>query len=57
MVNEITCSKAGVEHKPMRRGEVPTQIVATGSNWHKLRGWRPQFSHDQMRETVAWYLP
>lgn len=43
-----------VEHLPMRRGEVPTHIVATGEGWDLL-GWRPNFRFEQFRDTVLAY--
>ena len=42
-------SSAGVEHLPMRRGEVPTKIVARGEGWDRL-SWQPRL---QMRELAA----
>ena len=42
MVLDITGSKAGVDYLPMRPGEVPTKIAATGEGWDRL-GWRPAF--------------
>ena len=54
MVAEVTgCAK--VEHRPMRRGELPTTIRATGENWHLLDGWRPSFNLDELAETIRWY--
>jgi UDP-glucose 4-epimerase len=37
----ITGSKAGIEYLPMRRGESPTKIVASGEGWDRI-DWRPQ---------------
>lgn len=56
MVLEITGSTAGVEHLAMRRGEVPTQIVAERENWSKL-GFTPSWRPDLFRECVYWYMP
>ncbi len=54
MVGEVTgCAK--VEHRPMRRGELPTTIRATGEGWHLLDGWRPQFNAEDLAETVRSY--
>lgn len=39
-VLDITGSRAGVRHLPMRRGEVPTKIVASGEGWDRLN-WQP----------------
>lgn len=45
---------APVEHLPMRRGERPTHIVATGQGWDKL-SWHPEFTWDDLAVTVEWY--
>ncbi len=54
LVINITGSKAGVVHLPMRAGETPTHIVAKGEGWDKL-GWKPEFDLKRMEETVLWY--
>lgn len=54
MVLDITGSKAGVEYLPMRRGEVPTHIVAEGDGWGWL-GWRPEFRYSDLVDTVLAY--
>ncbi len=54
MVLGITGSNSRVEHRPMRRGETPTNIVATGEGWDKL-GWQPQFRTGDLIEAVQWY--
>ena len=41
---------------PMRRGEIPTHIVATGVGWNKL-GWAPRFTWGDIEETVDSYQP
>lgn len=43
MVLDITGSKAGIKYLPMRDGETPTDIVATGEGWDRL-DWKP--AHD-----------
>jgi UDP-glucose 4-epimerase len=52
-----------VEYHPMRRGEVPTDIVATGENWDVL-GYRklpvqgdytPEFRMKDLQDTVEYY--
>jgi len=53
-VIQMTGSTAGIEYLPMRKGEVPTQIVAKGEGWDLL-GWRPEFSWERIEETVRWY--
>ena len=54
MVLDITGSTAGVEYLPMRRGEVPTNIVATGEGWDHL-DWRPEFDVYDFRSAVMSY--
>ena len=54
MVLAITGSKAGVRHLPMRRGEAPTKIAATGEGWDRL-SWHPQFGEQAFAETVESY--
>lgn len=51
-VIQITGSTAGVHHLPMRRGEIPTHIVATGEGWDLL-GWRPRCGLEN--ETILSY--
>lgn len=53
-VLEMTGSSAGIEYLPMRRGEIPTQIVATGEGWDRL-DWQPTLNLDLLHETVAAY--
>ncbi len=55
-VNNYTGSKAGVVHLPMRRGEVPTQIVAEGEGWDRI-GWMPRFHWTDLCDTVEAYKP
>ena len=45
-----------VEYLPMRRGEIPTNIVATGEGWDLL-GWAPEFRFHQLVDTVNSYKP
>lgn len=56
LVLEHTGSKAGIDYLPMRRGEKPTQIVATGEGWQRL-GWFPEWNPDWVRSTVDAYHP
>lgn len=50
-----------VQYLPMRRGEVATDIVATGENWQMLGydqgygSYLPTFSESQLRDTVEFY--
>jgi UDP-glucose 4-epimerase len=45
-----------IEYLPMRRGERPTDIVATGEGWD-LVGWKPQLRLGQLAAAVNWYRP
>lgn len=56
MVLALTGSAAGMQHLPMRRGEVPTQIVATGDGWDRLH-WVPSFSISAFTDAVEAYRP
>jgi UDP-glucose 4-epimerase len=53
-VLDVTGSKAGVEHLPMRPGEVPVQITAEGEGWDRL-DWKPELDWDRIAEVVRWY--
>jgi UDP-glucose 4-epimerase len=55
-VATICDSKAGIKHLPMRRGEVPTEIVAEGEGWDRL-DWRPELRMRDLASTVRWYKP
>lgn len=55
-VIRITGSTAGVKRFPMRDGETPTEIVATGQGWGKLN-WHPHLVLSDLIETVDWYKP
>lgn len=50
----ITGSTAGLKYLPMRKGEHKTKTVAEGQGWDKL-GWKPEFSEEDLVETVKWY--
>ncbi|WP_307962274.1 hypothetical protein [Salinispora arenicola] len=39
---------------PMRRGEVPTEIVGVGQGWDRI-DWRPQLDWDRVAESVESY--
>lgn len=54
MVIDITGSKGGILHVPMRRGETPTRIVATGEGWDRL-DWRPRFRPADLEAAVVAY--
>jgi UDP-glucose 4-epimerase len=51
-----TGSTAGVQHLPMRRGEIPTHIVAEGEGWDLLN-WKPEFDIPRLDATIDWYKP
>lgn len=53
-VLDVTESKAGMVHLPMRRGEVPTNIVAEGEGWDRLLTV-PSFHFDDLADTIYWY--
>ncbi|MBE4796126.1 NAD-dependent epimerase/dehydratase family protein [Streptomyces sp. NE06-02D] len=54
MVLDITGSRAGVEHLPMRTGETPTRIVAEGDGWDRL-DWKPEHDWARVAQAVEWY--
>lgn len=54
-VLEITGSTAGVEHMPMRRGEIPTRVVSTGEGWQHLKGWVPTLDKLKLMKTILAY--
>lgn len=54
LVLKVTGSTAGIDYLPMRIGETPTNVAATGLGWDRLT-WRPRLSLDRLRETVEWY--
>lgn len=54
MVAECADESYTIDYLPMRRGERPTNIVATGEGWDKL-GWSPSFDYDDLAETVEYY--
>lgn len=54
-VNAHTGNEAGIVHLPMRRGEVPTSIVAAGEGWDLL-DWTPDGgSVDELAQTIDFY--
>lgn len=53
-VNGVTGSMVGMEYLPMRRGEVPTQIVATGAGWDRL-SFEPSLNDDFLKQTIWTY--
>ena len=54
-VLEITGSTAGVEHLPMRRGEIPTRVVSQGEGWQYLNGWVPTLDKLKLMKTILAY--
>lgn len=56
MVLGITGSRAGVEHIPMRRGEIPQKLAATGLGWERLRPKNvPTYDHALFAKAVEAY--
>jgi UDP-glucose 4-epimerase len=53
-VRAIAESDSKIQHLPMRRGELPTQIVATGEGWDLL-DWKPEFRLNDLIVTVESY--
>ena len=53
-VLHVTKSSASAEHLPMRDGENPTHLVATGEGWEHLT-FRPKFSWTLLADTIRWY--
>lgn len=56
MVLDITGSKSRIQYLPMRRGEIPTQIAATGEGWDRL-DWKPTWDPELFAATVESYRP
>jgi UDP-glucose 4-epimerase len=50
----VTNSSGGVECLPMRAGENPTRIVASGEGWDSL-GWKPEHHWGRIEEAIQWY--
>lgn len=53
-VLHVTGSEGGIEYLPMRKGEVPSRIKASGLGWDLL-GWQPTLKWDEVREAIMWY--
>lgn len=53
-IQQETEWKSTVEHRLMRRGEVPTQLVATGEGWEHLT-FKPKLFMDDLIETIHSY--
>lgn len=53
-VNKIAGSYAGINHMPMRPGEIATNIVASGAGWDEL-GWQPRLQYGLMNQAVHSY--
>lgn len=56
MVIEFANSNSQLQHLPMRRGEIPTKIVATGEGWDYL-DFEPRFDPLDLLKTVISYRP
>jgi UDP-glucose 4-epimerase len=54
----VTGSSAGIQYLPMRDGETPTKIVATGEGWDRLP-YDPHVTdkdlYRTLAETIEWY--
>lgn len=53
-VNGVTGSMVGVEHLPMRRGEIPTQLVAQGEGWDRI-SFEPHLNDEFLKQTIWSY--
>lgn len=53
-VNGITGSMVGMEYLPMRRGEIPTAIVAQGDGWDRL-SFKPTLNDEFLKQTIWSY--
>lgn len=53
-VLDITSSTAGVEHMPMRRGEIPTKVVSEKEGWQHLR-YAPNLNKLDLVRTIVAY--
>lgn len=55
-INTHTGNKAGIDYLPMRIGETPTNVAATGQGWDRL-DWDPSKApvFEKLAETVDWY--
>lgn len=54
-VLDWTGSTAGIEYKPMRRGEEAGALAAAqGDGWDRL-GWKPELDWDRVEAAVRWY--
>lgn len=56
VVLDVTGSTAGIEYLPMRMGETPTRIVATGEGWDRL-SWKPKLNWQEVWRTIMAYKP
>lgn len=57
-VIKVTGSESEIKYFPMRDGESPTWIFATGEGWGFLdqaEGWRPHFDWLKVNDTIEWY--
>jgi UDP-glucose 4-epimerase len=54
MIMKITGSTVAPQHLPMRDGELPTTVVATGDGWEELARV-PTFNYVDLEKTVVWY--
>lgn len=55
-VLDVTGSNAGIEYRPMRKGEQPTRIVANRTGWGRL-SFRPDLDWNRVAEAIDSYRP
>jgi UDP-glucose 4-epimerase len=51
---DITGSRGGIRHLPMRRGEVETAIRASGDGWNRLI-WKPSLDWNRIADAIRSY--
>ncbi len=56
MIGKCAGTQVKTQHLPMRRGEIPTRIVARGEGWERL-SWQPTFRFEDLETTVLFYRP
>jgi UDP-glucose 4-epimerase len=54
LVLEVTGSTGGIDYLPMRTGEVPCDVVASGDGWDRL-SWKPTHDLDRVAEVIRSY--
>lgn len=54
-VNAYTGNMVPNQHFPMRRGEIPTDIVAKGEGWDRL-SFQPSLNEELLKQTIQSYM-